>query len=168
MNGTRGIELVQPSGHRCLIRSVAALVTQAPKDDAGMVLVALGHADGSIKESVTPVGCRSQRAAQTMRLAVGLVHQVHANRVAQLIPAWTIRIVSQADGINMSLLHQLQILLHALVSHDASGIWIVLVAVHTSYLYRLTVNQQLSVANVDLAEADLQACRFYVAPSGVL
>ena len=60
VDGTRGVELVQPCRHGCLVGSVAALVAQTPEDDARVVFVPLGHADSPIEESVSPVGCRGQ------------------------------------------------------------------------------------------------------------
>ena len=56
MNGTCGVELMEPCGHGSLIRSIATLVAQTPEDDAGVVLVALSHADGPIQEGIAPVG----------------------------------------------------------------------------------------------------------------
>ena len=121
-----------------------------------MVLVALSHTDGSIQEGVSPVGGRSQRAAQTMRLAVTLVHDVHAYGVAQLVPARTVGVVGQPDGIDVSLLHQAQVLQHQLLSHDAGAVGVVLVAVDATELDGAAVDEQLAATDGQLAEAHLQ------------
>ena len=160
MNGTRGVELVEPSRHGSMVRAIAALVAQAPEDNRGMVLVALSHADGTVEEGISPVGGRSQRATESMGLAVGLVHHVHAHRVAQLIPTRTVRIVGQSDGIDVGLLHQLQVLLHQLLSHHACAIGVVLMAIDTTNLDGSAIDEQLSIGNLDGAETHLLGSLF--------
>ena len=90
-----------------------------------------------------------------MRLAVGLVHEVHTDAVAQFVPPRTVGVVGQSHGIDIGLLHQSQILKHALFGHHASRIGVVLVAVDTTNLDGLSVDEQLSVSDVDIAEAYL-------------
>ena len=155
VNGSRGVELMEPSRHRCLIRTIAAFVAQTPEDDAGMVLVALSHTDGTIQKGITPIRRRSQRASQTMRLAIGLIHHIHTHRVAKLIPTRTIRIVSQTNGIDVRLLHQSQILKHTLFRHHTSRIGVVLVTVDTTNLDRLSVDEQLPTLDGNGAEPHL-------------
>ena len=168
MNGTRGVELMEPSRHGSMVRAIAALVAQAPEDNGRMVLVALGHADGTVEEGIGPVGSRSQRATESMRLAVGLVHHVHAHRVAQLIPAGTVRIVSQSDGIDVGLLHQLQVLLHQFLSHHACTIRVVLMAIDTTNLDGSAVDEQPAVGNLDGAETHLLGSLFDDGPISFL
>ena len=120
-----------------------------------MVLVALGHTDGTVQEGVAPVGRRGQRASQTVRLAVSLVHDVHAHRVAQLIPARTVGIVGQSHGIDVGVLHQAQVLQHALLGHYTGGIRVVLVAVDAAYLDGVAVDEQLTVLDADVAKTYL-------------
>ena len=83
-----------PTCHGQMCRAVAALVAQAPQDDAGVVLVALAHVDGPVQEGVRPQGVAGghhrivvQRRVEAVGLAVGLVHEVDAVLVAQLVPA---------------------------------------------------------------------------------
>ena len=155
VNGTCGVELVQPGGHSSLVRTIATLVAQTPKDDAGVVLVALCHADGSIQEGIAPVGRRGQCATKPVRLAIGLVHHIHAHRVAKLIPTGTVRIVRQSYGVDVGLLHQSQVLKHALLRHNTGGIRVVLVAIDTPNLDRLAVDEQLAVLDMDGAKTYL-------------
>ena len=155
VDGARGVELVQPGRHGGVVGSIAALVAQAPEDDAGVVLVALSHTDGTVEEGIAPVGRRCQRTSQTVRLAVGLVHDVHTNRVAQFIPARTVGVVSQSHGIDVGVLHQVQVLQHALLGHHTGAVGVVLVAVDTTYLDGVAVDKQLTVLDADVAEAYL-------------
>ena len=158
---------MEPSRHGRLVRTIAAFVAETPEDDAGMILVALSHTDGTIQKCITPIRCRSQRASQTMRLAIGLIHHIHAHRVAQFIPTRTIGIVSQANGIDVRLLHQSQVLKHALFRHHTSRIRVVLMTVDTTNLDGLSVDEQLTTLDGYRAEAHLLRHVFDGSPIGV-
>ena len=132
MDGAGGVELVQPCRHGSVVGTIAALVAKAPEDDRGVVLVALGHADDTVHEGGVPVGGGGQRAAQSVGLAVGLVHDVHAYRVAQLIPAWHIGIVGQSHSIDVGLFHQQQVALHQFFGHHTGPVGVVFVTVDTT------------------------------------
>ena len=74
--------------------AVAGFVAQGPDDDARLVLVALHHADAAIDDAVQPEGVAgrhdrvvAQRRIEAVRLEIGLVQQVDAVLVAQLVPA---------------------------------------------------------------------------------
>ena len=120
-----------------------------------MVLVALGHADDAVHEGIVPVGRRSQGATQTVGLAVGLVHDVEAQRVAQLIPARRVGVVRQAHGIEVGRLHESDVFQHALFGHYARQLRVVLMAVGTAQAHGAAVDQQLSVLDLQPAEAHL-------------
>ena len=168
VDGARRVKLVEPGRHGGMVGPIAALVAQAPEYDGGMVLVALGHAYHAVHEGIGPVGGGGQRAAQTMRLAVGLVHDVHAYGVAQLVPARTVGVVGQPDGIDVSLLHQAQVLQHQLLGHDAGAVGVVLVAVDATELDGAAVDEQLAATDGQLAEAYLLGHLFDGAPLGIL
>ena len=120
-----------------------------------MILVTLSHPDSPIEESVTPVWRRRQRASQTMRLAIGLIHHIHAHRIAEFIPARTIGIVRQSYGIDMGSFHQSEVLKHTLLSHHTGRIRIVLMTIDTTNLDGLAIDKQLAAFNADIAEAHL-------------
>ena len=74
--------------------AVARLVAQGPDDDARLVLVALDHADSPVDDGVQPEGVAgrhdrvvAQSRVKAVRLKIGLVQQVDAVLVAQLVPA---------------------------------------------------------------------------------
>ena len=155
VNRTGGVELMKPSRHGSLVGAIATLVAQAPEDDRRMVLVALSHADGTIEEGIAPVGGGSQGATKSVCLAIGLVHHIHAYGVAELIPARTIGIVGQTDGIDMGSFHELEVLEHALFRHYTSGVGVVLMTIDTTNLDGFTIDEQLTILDMDVAETHL-------------
>ena len=146
---------MEPGRSRGKVGTIAALVAQAPKEDTWVVLVTLGHTDDAVKEGIVPVGRRSQCAPQSMGFDIGLIHHIHADTVAQLIPTRTVRIVTRADSIDVSLLHQSQVLLHQFLRHDTSRIRIMLMTVYATNLDGFAINEQLSVMNRDGTETHL-------------
>ena len=62
--------------------------------------------------------------------------------------------MGQSDGIDVSLLHQSQVLKHALLRHHTGGIGVVLMAVDTPDLDGLSVDEQLSVLDANASETD--------------
>ena len=168
MHRTRGVKFVKPGRHRRLVRTIATLVAQTPENNGRMILVTLSHSDSPIEKGVTPIRRRSQRASQTMRLTIGLIHHIHAHRIAELIPAWTIGIVSQSHGIDMGSLHQSEVLKHTLLRHHTSRIRVVLVTIDTTNFYGFVIDEQLSALDADITEADLLGNAFDSFPVEVL
>ena len=91
-----------------------------------------------------------------MCLTVSLIHHVHAYGVAQLVPARTVGVVGQPHGIDVSLLHQAQVLQHQLLRHYTSLVWVMLMTVHATNFDRCSVDEQLTTTDIDLTEAYLQ------------
>jgi len=87
-------------------------------------------------------------------LDVGLVDHVETELVAERIPLAHVRIVAGADGVDVVLLHQADVLKHPLARHDLPEIGIPLVAVHTANEHWLAVDEKLPVARLARAEAD--------------
>ena len=63
--------------------------------------------------------------------------------------------MAQSHGIDVGVLHQLQVALHQLFGHDAASIRVVLVAVYAANLDGLTIDEQLSALDADVAETHL-------------
>ncbi len=102
-----------------------------------------------------PVGSAGESPSQSVFFYVGFIHDVESERIAKFIPSWSIRIVARTHGIHIGLLHELDILYHKFVGHNAGGLRIVLVAVHTTETNRPTVDQHLPVLDLNAPEADL-------------
>ena len=63
--------------------------------------------------------------------------------------------MAQSHGIDVCSLHQLQVALHQVFRHDAGPVGVVLVAVYAANLDGLTIDEQLSALDADVAEAHL-------------
>ena len=122
-----------------------------------MILIAFSHAYRPIQKRRMPVGCASQRTPQTMFLNVGLVHHIKPQTVAQFIPTGYIGVMTGTHGIYIGLLHQQNILQHALFTHHTCRKRIVLVAVHPAEADGFTVDQQQAILHLHLAETHLRA-----------
>ena len=81
------VVVVDPAGHRGVVRAAAGLVAQRPDHHAGVVLVPLDHADRPLHEGGVPGGDVREQAADAVGFEVGLVHHVDAVLVAQLVHA---------------------------------------------------------------------------------
>ena len=123
-----------------------------------MVLVALDHADGAVHVGVGPVRVLGQgllAVAHAVALDVGLVDQVEAVAVAQVIPGRLVRIMAGAHGVDVVLLHHQDVLDHALDRDRLAAVGIDLVAVDALEEDALAVDEQVAVPDLDLAEADV-------------
>ena len=138
------------------VDAVAALVTQTPYDDGRMIdewlhiaLVALDVRHDVLRE----LGKRLLLISHTMRFEVSLSGDVDSVFIAKVIPAWVARIVAGANGVDVQLLHDLDVLNHALQAHHVATVRIHLVAVGTLHQHRLSVNEQLCVLDFHVAES---------------
>ncbi len=150
--------------------AVARLVAQRPEGHAGVVLVALEHVARAVHVGGQPLGIVAQRAAaaqvvvHAVRLDVGLVVDVDAVLVAQLVEAAVLRVVAQTHGVEVVALHQLEVAAHELLVDVVARALVVLVHVHALELHGLSVDQQhavgfavlralLQLGHLDAAEA---------------
>ena len=90
-----------------------------------------------------------------MRLYVGLRYDIDTVLVAEVIPEVGIGIVAGTHGVEVELLHDLDVLDHALPREYIATVGIQLVAVSTFEEYWLAIHQDLRVLQLDLAEAYL-------------
>ena len=85
-----------------------------------------------------------------MALDVCLVLQVNAVLVAQIVPVRRIRIVAVAHVVDVAALHQEHLVLHLFTAYGVSCLNIVLVAVYTLQLDRLSVQIVVSSCKSEL------------------
>ena len=90
--------------------------------------------------------------AHTMTLQITLGSQVESVFVAEVVPTWIIRIVAGTYSVDVQLLHNLDILNHTVNRYNVTTIRIQFVAVGTLNQNRLSVHQQLSALNLNVAE----------------
>jgi len=107
-----------------------------------------------------PVGVLGQAfvtVAHAVRFDVGLVHDIEAAFVAELVPARIIGIVAGPDGVDVVLFHPRQVFPHRFLGNDVGRERVVLVAVDAFQVDRDAVDEQAAVLDLDLAEADFAA-----------
>ena len=89
-----------------------------------------------------------------MALQVRLSRQVDAILVTEVIPTGIVRIVTGTYRIDVQILHYLDILNHPLHRDDVTTVRIEFMTVGTFYQYRLAVDQQLAVLDLNMTETD--------------
>ncbi|VGP41959.1 hypothetical protein SB00175_04102 [Klebsiella oxytoca] len=102
-----------------------------------------------------------------MGFYIGLINDVQAVAVAQLVPAWGVWIMRAAYGVKVVLLHQQNILHHILFGNDLSALVVMLVTVDAADQQRFAVQQQQAVFDFNAAETDIPGFgldRFISAP----
>ena len=82
---------------------------------------------------VLTLGQRSFAITHTMTLEVRLSREVDAILVAEVIPTGIIGIVAGAYSIDIQILHDLDVLNHALHGDDIATIWVEFMTVGTFY-----------------------------------
>ena len=112
------------------------------------------------------LGQRVLAIAHTVTLQIALGSKIDSVLIAEFIPAWIVGIVTCANSVDVQLLHNLNILNHAVNTHDVATVGIQLVAVGTLNQYRLSVHQQLSALNLNVAETYLLL--YYLSGLGAL
>ena len=121
-----------------------------------MVLVSHHVTLLALNVSLLKVGTDGQclfAITHTVTLQIALGSKIQSVLITEFIPAWIVGIVTGTYRVNVQLLHNLDVLNHAVYTHDVATIRIQLVAVGTLNQYRLSVHQQLSALNLNVAEA---------------
>ena len=101
-------------GYDCIVHSLdvwphATLVSETPEDDARVVEVAFDQGLRAVDMGVFP--CRVFAHLMigitiTMRLLIGLIHDVDAPTVTKFIKVFAVRIVAGTQEVDVGLLHQ--------------------------------------------------------------
>ena len=142
----------------------ANLVAGGPHQHAGIVLIALQHADRALLTgdhiAGDVAGYAGVQPAAVVGFVVRLVHDIDAVLVAQLIEIRVVRIVRGAHRIQIVLLEQLDVRLHLLVGEVAARLRRHLAAVYALKVDRLAVQNHLciggaAVDHIKLAETDV-------------
>ena len=90
-----------------------------------------------------------------MTLEIGLGYKIEACRVAELIPAGIVGIVGGAHGIDVELLHDANVLTHAVDRHDIAAIGVELMTVDALDEDGLAVDKQLTALDLNMTESDM-------------
>ena len=148
----------------------AHLVARGPHQNAGIVFIALQHADCALftSDHVTRniAGHTGVQPAAIVRLIVRLIHHIDTVFVAQLIEIRVVRIVRSTHGIQIVLLEQLDVRFHLLTGKVAAGFRRHLAAVYTLEINRFPIQNHLCIVgiiidNPKLTETDVDRCALH-------
>jgi hypothetical protein len=125
-----------------------------------MIFVLLHHPDGAIEIGFLPLRLIREGFIRVVRFNpvrfdVGLVDNIKAIFIAELIPSGSVRIMAGPHGIDIELFHELDILDHRIFSDIPSCNGIVFVAVHSLKVYRNAIDLELTILDFNLSESYL-------------
>ena len=118
------------------IGAIAGLIAQRPDNDAGVVLERHHIALLALYMSLGIVGTLGQSLVtitHAVALDIRLCRQIDAILVAEVVPTGIVGIVAGAYGIDIQILHDLDVLNHALHGDDIATVGIELMTVGTFY-----------------------------------
>ena len=93
--------------------------------------------------------------AHSVCFEVSLGYNINAIFITEVIPSGVIRIVTCAHSINVMLLHDANVLQHAINTYHISTIGVHFMTVNSLNEYRLTIYQELRVLYLYLSEANI-------------
>ena len=140
------------------VDAIATLITQTPYDDGRMVdeslHITLVTLDMSL-EVFRELGERFLIISHTMRFKVCLSSHIDSIFITEVIPARIIRIMTGTNSVDIQLLHNLNILNHALHADYIATIRIYFMTVSTLDQDRLAIDQELCILDFHIAETYL-------------
>ena len=151
------------------VGTITSFVTQRPKYDTWMVVVALHIALITLHVCQLVVFTGGQgllSIAHSMRFNIGFGHHINTILVAQVIPIRVIWIVRSPYTVDVEFLHNLDILNHTFARHHIASIRVQLMTIGSLKEYRLSIHQHLSVLDFYLTETNLY--RDYLYHIGVI
>ncbi|MFT6862178.1 MAG: hypothetical protein ACJAVK_000733, partial [Akkermansiaceae bacterium] len=138
--------------------AIARFVAEGPHDDGGVVLDGMNHVGDAIKMGGGPGGVFGERfffVAHAVGFDVRFGDDVEAVFVAKFVEAGIVGIVGGADGIDVELLHELEVQAHAGFGDVVAGVRIVVVAVNAFDEDGLSVDEELAIFDFGRFESDL-------------
>jgi hypothetical protein len=97
-----------------------------------MILVAQHHAGSAFHVSVEPERIVAQIIPDAVGFDIGLIDQVNAIFIAQVVPGGVIGIMTGAHGIEVQLLHQDDFSAHVIVREGPAAFGMMLMAIHAA------------------------------------
>ena len=159
-----GIETADGVAHRREGVAVAGLVAERPQDDAGMSAIAHDHALDAGERGRKPLGAVARQdaavVAETVALDIGLVHDEHAEAVADRVEARVVGVVAGADAVEVRALDPAHVVEDRFGREGLSAFGIEFVAVDAADLDHAPVEAKSLRRELDAADAQ-------VAPAGL-
>ena len=123
--------------------------------------IALHHAGHALAHGGQPARIVSKAAHRhhAMGFDIGLVNDVQSVAIAKPVPQRMVRVVRAAHGVEVVLLHDLDIATHRRFVHHLAVFRVMLVPVNPADQQRFTVELQQAVADFNPAEADIAGLR---------
>ena len=152
------IALFDPLRALLEVDAIAGLIAHRPDDDGRVVFIAFEHVLDAVEVGRAPGWVLGQgfiAVAHAVGLEVGLIDDVEAEFVGQLVEMRVIRVVRAADRVDVGALHLQQVVPHVLGGEIVAGFRVEFVAVDPLEQDRLAVVQKLAVFHLVAPEAGL-------------
>ena len=188
VNRTSGVVLLEIPDHipehsaGCIgVTGVGHFVSDRPGHDGGVVLQPLIGGLSSVHGQLVKSGLVVVVVHQSVRLHIGLAHDVHSVLIAQPVQVGIIAVVGGTDRIDVVLLHKEDVLTHGLLGNSLSVEGVGVVAVDALQQQPLAVDSHglpagschlvaavhLSGSKPDLTEAQLRGKDLLLVPEAV-
>ena len=158
VDGPGGVALVDPLRRGHEVDAVARLVAERPDDHGGVVLERLDVPSGAVEVGLFPLRLVPERlvrvVAHAVRLDVRLRDDVDPVAIGELVPLGHVRVVGRPNEVEVVLLEELDVLHHRVRAHVLGGLGVPLVAVDAADEDGLSVDEDLPVLRLHLAESD--------------
>ena len=166
VHGAVRIDVVHVLVHGTEHIAGVGLVAERPNDHARVVVVAAHHAVDTVDAGAFPMCLASWnrgfggdhvagQAPAAMGFEIGLIDQVDAVLVAQIVPTFLVRIVRGADGVDVVTLAENHIIDHVLLGDGTAALGVELVTVRALEHDALAVKGHDAVFDAEATEADL-------------
>ena len=129
--------------HGLDVGAYPTLISQAPKDDTRMIVVAFYERFGTVHMGIAPSSVMPHLfvgIAVAVRFLVGLIHHVDAPAVAEFVDILAVGIVRGAQEVDVRLLHQAYVLFVCGVVNITPRNGMMVVTVHAAQFHVLAVN----------------------------
>ena len=159
MDRPRAVAGFHPGADFGDIFAEAAFVARRPDDDAGVVFVLFDGPLDAVEVGRKPRRILAQQTLVAARLAavgfeIGLVHDVEAELVAEVVEKRDIRVVAAPDRIEVTLLHKQEVAAQVFRNRGASLNGVPFVAVDAFKHDGRAVDFQKAILDFDFAKSD--------------
>ena len=159
MHQSRVIQRFRRMVHRADVTAIAGFIAQRPDDDRRMVFLRVNMANNALDVDFFPLRIVGNTAniadiSKAVRFDVGFRHHKQAVDITQFVKTRIVRVVSGTHGVDVVLLHQLEIFLDAIHPNGAAFAMIVVVTVDAVQHHITVIDPEQTVAHFDITEAN--------------